>query len=119
MIECVVCHRISYCPCKACTERNPDNLPRYKKEYSECGNTGWETCPHCNYKFNMDWEEDYQYRSVGYYNGTGKIGDMNLEKARENMTATRDALLKKIQWMDEQLSGGLEIEFEKWKKWKN
>lgn len=97
---CPVCLRTSYCPCKACVERNPNDFPRYEKINMREDKNDWdEKCPHCGYTASVHWWEDYDYRMAGYYNGTGILGDIDLEKAKTNIYSSNisiNRILEKV-----------------------
>ena len=58
-IYCPKCHRISYCPCAACTKRHPERGPlTIQKE-----NDGL-ACAHCGYEMHADEWFDLEYKQA-------------------------------------------------------
>lgn len=110
---CPVCLRTSYCPCESCIKRWPDDSPRYIRINMTEDHNNWDDkCPHCGFTASVNWWEDYDYRLAGYFNGTGRLGDMDLEKAKTNIYSTRIAINNSLDAISKQL----EEEYEKYYK---
>lgn len=106
---CPVCLRESHCPCKSCEERFPTD----KLKYIVTGdNNRREECPHCGFNESSDFLFDYECDRIGYFNGTDKLADIDLEKARTNIYSTRMSINKIL---DAELER-VEYEYEKFCK---